>query len=424
MLLRGFGFALAIALGGLAIWLIATSDTVKAQRVGALAGMWGVLIGAYAIFGARRHEETSPDVAGALELRQDAALARSQDVAWQREFQARLEALLRREVQEGVSRELAGLRHEVASLRNEILEKVGGQLRMERTETTRLFGSNLEALQREVRLLKVAQLGDTGSISTIDVAAFESSPDSLGGQTVTVERTEVTRPAEPLRDVPPAAPPAAAPAPSTPSAAAPLEPEPPRGPWGDPEPRGAEESSGFPPFRPLQPVRAFSSPGSEPPAQAPTAPAAQDVPEPSVVRQFVDSAPLPPYVAPAPSTDSAPLPPYALPPQSAPAAAAEPAAQSPPPPSTPPPPSSPAANPPRSDDPFASMPRIRPFTDFELDSVDRATTPAPADKLSGRHSTVAPQAPSPGGRRRRAEDSENDVLAQILAREKPSGPQQ
>ena len=50
-----------------------------------------------------------------------------------------------------VAGELAELRAEVAALRNELLEKVGGQLRLERIETTRLIGSDLEALQHEVR---------------------------------------------------------------------------------------------------------------------------------------------------------------------------------------------------------------------------------------------------------------------------------
>jgi len=71
------------------------------------------------------------------------------------------------------------------------------------------------------------------------------------------------------------------------------------------------------------------------------------------------------------------------------------------------------------------MPRITPFTDFELDSVERsgATSQQAEANAAGRHSTTPPPTSSTGGRRRRADDSDNDVLAQILAREKPS-PQQ
>src|SRR6201999_1210766 len=134
------------------------------------AGLWGLLLGAYSVFGSRQYHHNDSDASTAIGLRADAAVARTEDAAAQREFQARLEALLRREVQDGVARELVGLRGEVSALRNEILEKVGGQLRMERTETTRLFGSDLEALQREVRQLKVRQFGQDGSrLEAIDV---------------------------------------------------------------------------------------------------------------------------------------------------------------------------------------------------------------------------------------------------------------
>jgi hypothetical protein len=69
-------------------------------------------------------------------------------------------------------------------------------------------------------------------------------------------------------------------------------------------------------------------------------------------------------------------------------------------------------------DPFAGMPRIRPFTDFSLDR--------PAAPVLGKHSAPAEQAwrvrnredrPSPGGRRRRESD-EDDTLARILQRER------
>jgi hypothetical protein len=86
---------------------------------------------------------------------------------------------------------------------------------------------------------------------------------------------------------------------------------------------------------------------------------------------------------------------------------------------------------PPSDDPFASMPRIRPFTDFELDPVDQPAVgwtppsnpvePAVDSTLRGRHATPStPAVPDAGGRRRRADDSENDVLAKILERENRS----
>jgi hypothetical protein len=77
-------------------------------------------------------------------------------------------------------------------------------------------------------------------------------------------------------------------------------------------------------------------------------------------------------------------------------------------------------------DPFSDMPRIRPFTDFELDATDRPAAPSwqpgPLPGEPGRHFNGGAESPSQGGRRRRADDSDNDVLAQILARERVDPP--
>ncbi|MGH8861046.1 MAG: hypothetical protein ACRDVG_07390, partial [Jatrophihabitantaceae bacterium] len=64
------------------------------------------------------------------------------------------------------------------------------------------------------------------------------------------------------------------------------------------------------------------------------------------------------------------------------------------------------AQPPRTAsnrDPFAAMPRITPFTDFELDAVPAAPPPQDDDAAHGH--------------RHRADDGGDDVLARILARE-------
>jgi hypothetical protein len=88
-------------------------------------------------------------------------------------------------------------------------------------------------------------------------------------------------------------------------------------------------------------------------------------------------------------------------------------------------------------DPFASLPRIRPFTEFDLDPIE-PIEPAPANDYAGRRRSVdeaqgrdadpaadstagsvekAPE-PPPGGRRRReADDEGDDLLARILQRE-------
>jgi hypothetical protein len=75
---------------------------------------------------------------------------------------------------------------------------------------------------------------------------------------------------------------------------------------------------------------------------------------------------------------------------------------------------------PQSDE-FAGLPRLKPFTDFELDPVEAADA-----AYTGRRRRADEEAPSAGGpadgeetgrRHRRAEDSNDDLLARLLARE-------
>jgi hypothetical protein len=101
-------------------------------------------------------------------------------------------------------------------------------------------------------------------------------------------------------------------------------------------------------------------------------------------------------------------------------------------PAAPPPPTpTPAAPEPRpattlGADPFAGLPRIRPFTDFELDPIEdepsytgrrRRTEEAEGgDEPRGRHASGPGEDGEPSGRRRAPEDG-HDLLARLLARE-------
>jgi hypothetical protein len=158
LFLRAYGFVLAVALGVVAIWLIVTSTEQKRIEIGVLAGLWGLLLGAFAMFGVRRTHSAGPAQPGAeLELRQSAELERVADAAARREHEQRLEQLLQQEVRHAITGQLAELRAEIAALRNDLVENLSGQLRLEHTETTRVFGSDIEALQREVNQLKAAR---------------------------------------------------------------------------------------------------------------------------------------------------------------------------------------------------------------------------------------------------------------------------
>lgn len=309
--LRAVGVVLAVALGAVAVWLIVTSTSQKRIEIGILAGLWGLLIGAYAAFGSRLQAaaeapvatmpafdpEALPSGGGVLDVRPRSELQRKEEAALRREFQARLEKVLRREVQEGLARELAGLRAEVAALRSELVEKVGGQLRLERIETTRLIGSDLEALQQQVRELKFLQ-------GTED----EQTETSV----TTVRRIE-----------------------------------------------------GAPRMR--QPVVEHKPVPEEVPAAADVPEPEPDVPEAQLAQPPVE----PPPVEPPPEPELGPV-----------AAASD-------------------------GDPFAAMPRLTPFTDFE------PVTDPPAETADGSRR---------GGRRYREDDSEDNVLARILQRERTGSP--
>jgi outer membrane biosynthesis protein TonB len=351
MVLRGVGFALAIALGGVAVWLIVTSTTQKRIEIGVLTGLWGLLLGAYSMFGSRKslqYVDELPDVpqpGGAVELRpRGAALERAEDIAERRAFQASLEQMLRREVQTAVRLEVGELRSEIAALRSELLEKVGGQIRLERIETTRVIGSDLEALQQEVRQLKAVREAGFPASATPSIL-------DLGVATGPAEQV-ITRLI-----------PAAAPQPAAPEPVLMVEPEP----------------------------------------GAPIAPE----PEPE----------------PVPVADPEPAAPTALEPDPEPAAPVSAVAESFP-----------------AEDPFAGLPRIRPFTEFLLDPIESAPAAPVAEPVTNgtghadqprRHAAAdasqhavpteparAASTSTPRRHRRAAEsDAGQELLAQLLARE-------
>jgi hypothetical protein len=325
--LRGAGFALAVALGAVAVWLIVTSTTQKRLELGVLAGLWGLLLGAFCAFGTRRGQREElmvrvPGPAQELAIRAAGNVELADESAARRHFEARLEQMLRQEIQTTLGREIASLRDEVASLRNDLLEKVGGQLRLERIETTRVIGSDIEALQREIDQLKHGH----------------PLVDAAGPITRTIPRVIETSP------VPP-----------------------------PPQPQ------------PVQPA---------PPQPAPV----QVVQEPQPAPVQVVQEPQP--------------------------AQAQPPVQRP-----------------GGGDFFADLPRLRPFTDFELDPVPSSPaephgTDDPAVAEQAQPPMLAPRRPESGraatgrhgraddaarggggGRRRRANDDEDNVLARILARE-------
>jgi hypothetical protein len=422
VVLRGFGLAFAVALGGLAAWLIVTSESQKRLELGVLAGLWAALFAAFAMFGSRRFmhpldvaydgEMTASSAEIALRAR-NTDLERAEDAAARRAHEARLEHLLRNEIRVAINREVGALRAEVAELRSELLEKVGGQLRLERIETTRVIGSDLEALQHEVRQLKaVAAAQEAADLGLSRLRAPEPVPmrqvvEPARIRPVNRETAEVEADVQPARtplEPEPFRPAAAAP-PAPPPPAAPPSPAPPPSPVAvpappPPTPSFTPESTG-PLGRGTLPFERSSLPSAPPPAMSPT---------PAQLPTTPLTAPEPTPFAPATTFTPAP-PPRPTPP------VAEPRPQPVPEPA---PPAAPA--PARgSFDELAALPRIRPFTDFELDPIEdepayTGRRRAEDQRLAnGRHA----EAEETGRRHRRADadDAGNELLAKLIARE-------
>jgi hypothetical protein len=283
-------------------------------------------------------EEQAPSTG--LELRNmRAELERAEEAAARRAHEAHLETMLRREIRAAVTAEVSALRAEIAQLRSELLEKVGGQLRLERIETTRVIGSDLEALQHEVRQLKAvtAQEAELGPAARARAAeAVRQIVEPARVRPVTRQTAEVEADVQPAR------------------AAAESRP---------PSPPVPVETTG-----PIQEAAADPSDASQPQPQPQPRPQPAATPEPVVL-------PLP--ATPRPASDE-----------------------------------------------FAGLPRIRPFTEFELDPIEPAASDDAA--YTGRRRRADEAEPGAaqhtdddetGRRHRRAEDSEDDLLARLLARE-------
>ncbi len=218
-MLRAVGIVVAVAFGGVAVWLIVTGTTQKRLEIGVLLGLWGALLGAYSMFSARRRDPAvASDGAAAsawdghdLALRAGGFVERSDDAAARQQYEYRLEEMLRRQIHAALGPEVASLRSEVAALRSELVEKVGGQIRLERIETTRVIGSDIEALQQEVRQLKISRRPDDFTDFGPHVAA-QSGAAGLAAASEYAATRVFSSESEPLSAQPASRPPAGGPA--------------------------------------------------------------------------------------------------------------------------------------------------------------------------------------------------------------------
>ena len=186
------GMAFAAALGIVALGLAVLGTTQKQVQIGLIVGAWAAIIALITIYGLRRRSvlADSPVEGREVELRHSFQLERERDAADRRRYELQLEVMLRREMERVLREELGALRADVAALRGDLVEKVHGQLQLERIETTRVIGSDLEALQKEVRRLALARdsLAETratgGGAPTVGPGASASRATGGGAPTV------------------------------------------------------------------------------------------------------------------------------------------------------------------------------------------------------------------------------------------------
>jgi hypothetical protein len=178
--------AVSAGLATVAVCLVVFGTSQKQVQLGVLLGLWAGLLAAYLMYGSRHAEPEPAPVAEWEEARAQASELHQAQLKVATMQQEQLEAAKQAHFSQQIASELGSLREEVAALRAEVLDKLGGQLRLERIETTRVIGSDLEALQNEIRRLAGAQ------------------PASRAQSTPTAGPVPSAQPGSPAERVPPA----------------------------------------------------------------------------------------------------------------------------------------------------------------------------------------------------------------------------
>jgi hypothetical protein len=153
VLVVGFGLA-----GAATVAVLETRDP-QLLRLAVVGALWAFLLAALAVPRRRDTDRVPADLPPGreVELRRTYEIELEREVAARREYELQLEVYLRRELDQSVRQDVEALREEVQRLRAEVLDRLDGELRMERIETTRLIGGSLRALQDEARRLGISQ---------------------------------------------------------------------------------------------------------------------------------------------------------------------------------------------------------------------------------------------------------------------------
>ncbi|HEY6749441.1 MAG TPA: DUF6779 domain-containing protein, partial [Mycobacteriales bacterium] len=150
--LRTVALAVAVVVALASTAAVVISDDPQTLRLAVVGALWAFVLAAFAA--PRRPVEADGDRPGTeIELRRTYEIELEREVAARREYELQLEVYLRRELERGLAEDVAALRDEVGRMRGEMMDRLDGELRMERIETTRLVGGSLRALQDEARRL-------------------------------------------------------------------------------------------------------------------------------------------------------------------------------------------------------------------------------------------------------------------------------
>lgn len=172
VVLLGLGLCLAAAATG---GIVVTEDP-KLLRLAVVAALWAFVLAAMSTAPRRLPDEQQRELTAGreAELRRTYELELEREVAARREYEMQLEVYLRRELESGLREQVDALRNEVDRLRGDVIERLDGELRMERIETTRLIGGSLRALRDEARRLGI-EVGDD-SLLQLDDPAYAGDP--------------------------------------------------------------------------------------------------------------------------------------------------------------------------------------------------------------------------------------------------------
>ena len=159
--LRTTLLALGVALAAVSTAALVVTENPQMLRLAVLGALWAFVLAAIAVprrspRGAGYGNDGSPGAGREIELRRTYEIELEREVAARREYELQLEVHLRRELDTGLMEGVEALREEVAHLRGELIDRLNGELRMERIETTRLIGGSLRALQDQARALGLA----------------------------------------------------------------------------------------------------------------------------------------------------------------------------------------------------------------------------------------------------------------------------